>query len=181
MIKTFSIKLKISIFSRLILLSSFSAVSYVQKFVFFLTDVSSYIIKLGDNKPCILPEHNLANITDGTELVFSSKCAGTNFMFRFNEQNSLVHSISGFCLNMNKNSTAILTSNCSESAFEYKRISRGAFDSFNLIVKHIKTGRCVRFKREKGTQRIVISLRRCGDIFQMLLVLTKSGMYDVHC
>ena len=144
-----------------------------------LIDISSYIIKLGDNKPCISPRNNFENVTSGAELTFSADCSGTDFLFRFNEQNSLFHSMSGLCLSANENSTAILSSNCLENSFEYKRIPREAFGSFNLIVKHRKTGKCVRFKRERGTHRIKLSLRKCGDIFQMLLVLTRSGMSTV--
>jgi len=139
-------------------------------------DVSSYIIKLGENKPCILPETGHDNITDGTELIFDSHCAGTNFMFRFGQKGPLVHSMSGLCLGMNNNLTAILSSNCSESSFEYKRIAGKGFENFNLIVKHKSTGKCVRFKRDKETHRIKVSLRKCGDIFQMLLVLIKNGV-----
>ena len=144
---------------------------------FYLTDISSYIIKLGENKPCILPETGHENITDGTELIFDSQCAGTNFMFRFGQQKPLFHSMSGLCLGMNNNSTAILSSNCSENSFEYKRIAGKGFENFNLIVKHKSTGKCVRFKRDKETHRIKVALRKCGDIFQMLLVLTRNGKY----
>ena len=135
------------------------------------------MIKLGDNKPCLLPQNDLQNITDGTKLIFSSQCSGNNFMFRFGDQNSLVHTASGLCLSMDANSTAILSKNCREDIFEYKRLPRGDSDSVNLIVKHKKSGKCVRLKRDKATHHIKVSLRKCGDIFQILLVLTKSGRY----
>lgn len=134
-------------------------------------DVSSYIIKLGDNKPCILAQ----NHTENSKLVFDSKCYGSNFMFRFGKQNSLVHTASGLCLGMTGNSTAILTSNCTDNAFDYKRIQQNAFKGFNLIVKHRRSGKCVRFKRDKATHHIKVSLRKCGDIFQILLILTRNG------
>ena len=100
-------------------------------------------------------------------------------MFRLNGDNALVHTLSGYCLGANENSTAVLTKNCQNNKFIYQTIVRGGSHNSNLIIKHKASGKCVRLKRGKNIDGIAVVLRKCGDISQILLVLTKTGKHGL--
>ena len=100
-------------------------------------------------------------------------------MFRLDGENALVHTLSGYCLGADENSTAVLTKNCKSNKFIYQRIVRGGSHNSNLIIKHKANGKCVRLKRGKNKEGITVVLRKCGDISQILLVLTKTGKHGL--
>eukprot|EP00794_Sanderia_malayensis_P003344 gene3344-3833_t len=140
------------------------------------SDVSSYVIKLGSTKPCLRPVKSGRNITDGTALTYDSKCSGTDFMFQLKDNVILMHTLSGYCLDVSSNFTATLSSTCQRSRFTYQRINRGASQNSNFIIKDKLTNRCIRLRRSKNKRDVDVIFKKCSDISQILLILSKTGV-----
>ena len=143
------------------------------------TDVSSYVVRIGNKKPCIVPLQNAGNITKDVQLTVDSECSGKNFMFHLLQDTALVHTLSGYCFGLGPNSTAILTKSCRGSRFTYQTIVRRASENNNMIIKDTITNKCIRLKRSKNKQDVNVIFKKCSDISQILMVLSKTGMHRV--
>ncbi len=97
-------------------------------------------------------------------------------MFQLKDEAVMVHTLSGYCLDMSRNATAVLRRDCSQSRFRYQRIG-GTGSTNNFIIKDEVTKMCVRLKRAKNKLNVKVVLKKCNDIFQILLILSKTGNY----